>query len=103
MRLRWKLENWRRRRTAAARRREQVADHVRYEHKTCDACGAVQDRDAATCSRCGEPLAHRRLQVLRRLGLITPQWLSMSSLLGLSFALAYLRLIAATDGGSLFS
>jgi uncharacterized paraquat-inducible protein A len=73
VRTRWRLENWRRRRAEAARRREQRVDHIRYRHKTCAACGAVQDREAGACSRCGARLGRRGLQVLGRLGLFAPE------------------------------
>jgi rhomboid protease GluP len=99
VKVRWRLENWRRRRTETARRREQQVEHIRYQHKTCAACGAVQDRDATACSRCGEPLGRRSFQVLQRLGVFTPEWVSMSSLLGLAFVLAFGRVLLAAPGG----
>jgi rhomboid protease GluP len=99
VRVRWKLDNWRRRRGQARRRREQRSEHIHYQHKTCDNCGAVQDRDAAVCSRCGERLGGRRLQVLRRFGVLAPEWLSMSSLLGFAFVLAFARTLMASEGG----
>ena len=99
VRVRWRLENRRRRAAERARQREQKVDHVRYAHKTCAACGAVQDRDAATCSRCGEKLGARSMQVLGRMGLFAPEWLSMSSVLGLALVLAFARELAAAPGG----
>lgn len=99
VRVRWRLENRRRRRAERARRREQKLDHVHYAHKTCAACGAVQDRDAGICSRCGEKLGSRSMQVLGRMGLFAPEWLSMSSLLGLALVLAFARQLAAAPGG----
>ncbi len=99
VRVRWRLENRRRRRAQRARRREQQLDHVRYAHKTCAACGAVHDRDAAICTRCGEKLGARSMQVLGRMGLLAPEWLSMSSLLGLALVLAFARQLAAAPGG----
>jgi rhomboid protease GluP len=99
VRVRWKLENWQRRRGQARRRREQRADHIRYAHKTCDSCGAVQDRDATVCSRCGEQLGRRSFQVMRRFGVLAPEWLSMSSLLGAAFVLAFARVALAAGGG----
>ncbi|HTE49528.1 MAG TPA: rhomboid family intramembrane serine protease [Kofleriaceae bacterium] len=100
VRVRWRLENRRRRRAEAARRHEQRIDHIRYQHKTCAACGAVQDRDAAICSRCGEPLARRSMQVLGRLGVLAPEWVSMSTLLGLTLVLAFARVFLAGPGGA---
>lgn len=99
VRVRWKLENWRRRRTEAARRREQAVEHVGYQHKTCDVCGAVQDRDAATCTRCGAEMSRRGIQVLRRLGVFAPEWVSVSSALGVLFVAAFVRVVVASPGG----
>ena len=79
--------------------REQRSEHIHYQHKTCDHCGAVQDRDASVCSRCGERLGRRGFQVLRRFGVVAPEWMSMSSLLGLAFVLAFARVGLASQGG----
>ena len=74
VRVRWRLENWRKRTAEAGRRREQQVAHIRYQHKTCPDCGAAQDRNAAACSRCGAQLGRRGGQVLYRLGIFAPQW-----------------------------
>jgi rhomboid protease GluP len=100
VKVRWQLENWRRRRAQARRRREHKLDHIRYQHKTCSACGAVQDRDATVCTRCGEKLGRRGFQVLQRLGVFAPEWVSMSSFLGVVLVLAFVRVVAASPGGA---
>ena len=100
MRLRWKLLRWQESRRKARRWREQRIAHIRYEHKTCHECGAVQDRGEATCTRCGAKLSSRTLQVLQRIGLTTPEFLSMATLLVLGFIGVHLRLwLAAGSGG----
>lgn len=99
MRTRWKLLRWQERRRQAARRREQTVEHIRYQHKTCDVCGAVQDRDEKTCSGCGAKLGRREFQVLRRVGLAVPQALSISTLLALAFIAVHVRVLIAAGGG----
>jgi membrane associated rhomboid family serine protease len=100
VRVRWKLHRMQTRWQRWNRRTEQTVAHVRYAHKVCPACGAVQDRDEPTCSRCGEQLGARRWQVLQRLGIATPQLASMSGLIGLAIVVVYARLllIARADG-----
>jgi rhomboid protease GluP len=104
VKLRFKLQRFQRQREQARRRREQRREHVQYQHKTCDACGAVQDRDERVCGRCGEPLSSRRRQVIRRIGLSMPQLASVSTLLGIAIVIVYVRLtIAAGGAGDLFN
>jgi rhomboid protease GluP len=100
MRLRWKLLRWQESRRKARRWREQRIAHIRYEHKTCAECGAVQDRGEAICTRCRAKLTSRTLQVLQRVGLTTPEFLSMSTLLVLSFIGVHLRLWLAAGTGA---
>ncbi len=97
-RTRWRLIRWQERRRKAARQREQAVVHVTYKHKTCDACGTVQDRDAKTCSRCEAKLGGRGLQVARRIGLI-PRSISVSVVLALALLAVYVRVLAAAGGG----
>ncbi|RMH42845.1 MAG: rhomboid family intramembrane serine protease [Deltaproteobacteria bacterium] len=99
VRVRWKLQRigtrWRR----FVRRSEQRANHVRYAHKTCTACGSVQDRDAEACSRCGERLGRRGWQVLERIGVHAPALLSTSTWIAGLCALAYVGLVVDGGGG----
>ncbi|MDB4955222.1 MAG: Rhomboid family protein [Myxococcales bacterium] len=99
MRTRWKLIRWQERRRQARRRLEQKVEHVRYAHKTCDQCGAVQDRDEKTCSRCEAKLGRREFQVLRRIGLSLPVPMSVSTLLALACVAVYVRELVAAGGG----
>jgi len=98
-RVRWKLIRWHEKRNRDRRRLEQKVDHIKYEHKTCDECGAVQDRDAKVCSSCGAKLATRTMHVLRRLGIIAPEALSLSTVLALVIMTAYARVWVAQGGG----
>ena len=98
-RVRWKLIRWVEHRRRDRRRLDQKLDHIRYEHKTCSDCGAVQDRDAKVCSHCGVKLYGRGFHVLRRIGLATPQAFSMSTLLALVIMAAYARVFIAQGGG----
>lgn len=99
MRVRWKLLRWQESRRKARRWREQRIAHIRYEHKTCPECGAVHDRSDAICTQCGAKLTSRTVQVLQRIGLTTPELLSMSTLLVLAFLGVHLRVWLATGGG----
>ena len=99
MRTRWRLIRWQERRRKAARRLEQKVDHIRYQHKTCDTCGAVQDRAETTCSRCEAKLGRREFQVLRRIGLGVPEAVSISTLLAVALIAVYVRVLVDAGGG----
>lgn len=99
VRVRWKLIRWQEGRRRAQRRREQWVTHVRYQHKTCPTCGAVQDRDEKVCTACGGALTRRGVQVLQRIGLTAPELISMSTLLALALLGVYLREWIAAGGG----
>ena len=99
IRVRWKLEKWRKSWHRVARRGEQRLEHARYEHKVCPHCGRVADKDDKICSGCGFRLTSRTWQMLGRLGLTLPKTLTMSSLLGIVLVAAYLRVLLADGGG----
>ncbi len=98
-RVRWRLIRWYERRGHDRRRLEQKLDHITYAHKTCGRCRALQDREARTCSNCGARLGSRTLQVLRRVGLVSPEALSISTILALAIMAAYARVWVAQGGG----
>lgn len=100
MRVRWKLLRWQESRRKSRRWREQRIAHIRYEHKTCPECGAVQDRAEAVCTRCGAKLTSRTLQVLQRIGLTPPEFLSMSTLLVLALIGVHLRIWLAAGSAA---
>ncbi len=101
VRLRWKLRRWGNSAQRFKRRAEQRADHVKYAHKTCGECGAVQDKDAKRCASCGAKLRARQWQMLRRIGLTMPEFLSISTLIGAGIAICYVMEIAANGGQGL--
>ena len=99
MRTRWKLIRWQDGRRKAARQREQKIVHLRYRHKTCSRCGAVQDRDEAVCTACRATLTSHRVQVLQRLAGMAPESLSVSAVLAAAVLAVYARIWVAGGGG----
>lgn len=92
VRVRWKLQGWVNRRRAAARRREQTVARVTYEHRICRDCGAINDRGETSCTRCGQSLGLRALEIFGRLGLDVPRAISISALVGVMILAAYARI-----------
>lgn len=104
VRVRWKLAALRKRWSAARFRAGEQAQHIAYQHKLCPACGRLNDGEAETCVRCGRPLGARAWHVLHRFGLIMPQAVSVSSLLGTAMVIVFGRcLLAAGQGEGLVS
>jgi membrane associated rhomboid family serine protease/ribosomal protein L40E len=99
VRVRWKLEGWRKKASAARFRVGEQVEHVRYEHKICPACGRLNDGEATACARCGQRLGAWHWHALQRIGLSVPSILSVSSLLGLAMVLVYGRLLLAAGEG----
>jgi rhomboid protease GluP len=98
VRLRWKLMRWQKVwQDLRGRTRNQI-DHAAYQHKVCPVCGQVQDRHERRCVKCGAVLGARVWQVARRLGLVVPTAISVSTLLGVLIAIAYLRLMLSRPG-----
>ena len=100
MRVRWKLRRMQLHGEKAAEDTAGRVSHARYEHKTCDRCGAINDRESKVCSSCGERISGRAWQVFRRIGLSVPGGLTASSLLCLAMVLIYLRMIGYQIGAS---
>ncbi len=98
-RVRWKLIRWQEQRRRGRRRLEQRLDHIRYEHKICHQCGAIQDRDARVCTSCEARLGGRGVAMLRRFGILAPQAVSVSTLLALAIMAVYVRVFVAPGGG----
>jgi membrane associated rhomboid family serine protease len=99
VRVRWKLEawrgRWRQRREAAQTRLE----HTRYRHQSCSQCGGLVDGAERTCPHCGASLPAAPSRVVRRIGLVLPGAVSVSTMLALAVLGIHLRLMLA-DGGS---
>jgi rhomboid protease GluP len=103
VRLRWKLLRWQKAWRAWRQRTRGQVEHAGYQHKVCPACGQVQDRTERRCVKCGAPLGARVWQVASRLGLVVPAAISVSTLLGMTIAIAYLRLMLVRPGTGYFS
>ena len=101
-RLRWRLLRWQRRWQDWRQQTRNQLDHSTYQHKVCPECGQVQDRNEKRCVKCGAPLGARVWQNARRLGLVVPTAISVSTLLGMLIAIAYLRLMLTRPGSGYF-
>jgi membrane associated rhomboid family serine protease len=91
VRVRWKLQRrvnqWR-----AWRRRSEVRlEAVRYDHRVCPRCTAVNDRAASVCHRCESSLSARPIELARRIGLGAPFAASASAWLGVAILAVYVR------------
>lgn len=73
VRARWRLRRWIRRRREDRNQVAQKVAHVRYQHRVCGHCTAVNDRGETTCQRCGRALDARPVELARRLGLSLPR------------------------------
>jgi membrane associated rhomboid family serine protease len=98
VRVRWKLQGWVNRQRAAARREEQSAAHMMYEHRVCRHCRAVNDKHEKVCTRCQQPLGSRAVELLGRFGIHAPRALSVGSLIGVILVATYIRVFAAGGG-----
>ncbi len=102
MRVRWQLMRLRKSLERSQRDAVNQTQHLSYEHAVCPHCGRVQDRSNDTCSRCGARLGARPFQMLQRIGLVMPRFLSMSTLLGVMILAAYFRIMTARPGTGIF-
>ena len=103
MRVRWKLLHWQKALQDWRQRRHGQIHHVGYQHAVCPQCGQVQDRQERRCVSCGAALGARPWQIVNRLGLVLPTAISVSTLLGMIIAVAYLRLMMARPGSGYLS
>jgi rhomboid protease GluP len=74
-RLKWKLYQLEQRKEQAKGSRLPTSLHwLKYRHKFCRHCGAVVDRDAEACDRCGRRVPSMSVyRLLRLLGLVSTQ------------------------------
>lgn len=98
VKVRWRLQRWHNQRRAAKNRRATAIAHVRYEHRVCPKCTAVNAYDEEVCTRCGTKLAARPLEIVGRLGLRGPIISSMSTVIALAILAVYARTMIATGG-----
>lgn len=97
VRVRWKLSNWMNRTGEGSRLTVNHARQAAYQHKICHRCGRIQDRSNRVCEACGDRLPGMAFQVLGRLGLRVPSFLSMTTLLTLLIVGVYLRVAFSGD------
>jgi rhomboid protease GluP len=102
-RVRWKLLHWQKTWRDWSQRKRGEFHHVGYQHAVCPQCGQVQDRQERRCVNCGAALGARTWQIVNRLGLVVPAAISVSTLLGMIIAVAYLRLMIARPGSGYLS
>ncbi len=75
--LRWKLYQWEKRREAATERGTVLPNRMqwlKYPHKFCLKCGALNDREMRRCLKCGARLPSALgYKLFRLFGIVTPQ------------------------------
>ena len=102
-RARWKLLAWQKALQNWQVRKRGELSHATYHHTICPQCGQVQDRHERRCVKCDAVIGARLWQVFNRFGLVVPTAISVSTLLGMVMAVAYLRLMVARPGSGYFS
>jgi rhomboid protease GluP len=102
-RVRWKLLHWQKTLQEWSQRKRGEIHHATYQHAVCPRCGQVQDRQERHCVNFSAALGGRTWQIVNRLGLVVPTAISVSTLLGMILAVAYLRLMIARPGSGYFS
>jgi rhomboid protease GluP len=103
IRVRWKLRAIVERMAIKSHLVGQSVRHVAYANKVCPRCGAVHAAEAHDCSQCGARLGSRPMQVLNRIGVVTPSFLSMSTLLGALILLVYYAVLRDDPEGSIMA
>jgi rhomboid protease GluP len=103
IRVRWKLRAFVERATIKLQSIPQNIRHVGYANKVCPRCGAVHSIDMRACRQCGARLDSKPVQLLRRIGLVAPQVISMSTLLGAFILLAFFVVLRDDPEGNFFS
>jgi membrane associated rhomboid family serine protease len=101
VRLRWKLRAWIRRRRADRNRVAQKVTAVRYQHRVCNHCGALNDRGDSTCQRCHQTLSLRAVEIARRVGVPIPRGTPTTLLAAALLAVFVAAVIAQTAGTAL--
>jgi rhomboid protease GluP len=103
MRVRWKLLHWQKGLRDWRQRKRGEIRQVGYRHAICPRCGQVRDRQERSCVNCGAALGARTWQIVNRVGVVVPVAISVSTLLGMIIAVAYLRLMVARPGSGYFA
>ena len=95
VRVRWKLMRWRKSTKHKGQGAVDTISHVGYEHRICPNCGRLQDGSHKICTNCGASLTPRFLEILNRIGLVTPHLVSVSSIVLVAIVGCYLRTVSA--------
>jgi len=97
VRVRWKLMRWR---DSLKSRRHKTVDtisHVGYAHRVCTNCGRIQDRAAKLCANCGHKMEPRFIEILNRIGFVTPHFISVTSLLIVAIIVCFAQSVWGPD------
>jgi rhomboid protease GluP len=95
--VRWRQHQRRQQRETQRRTRENKARHLKYEHKTCPECGAINDRAASACAVCGQRLpSWRAAQAEKWVGRLAPRTGTMTGALLLVNAAWFVAMVMKT-------
>ncbi|MBN1946538.1 MAG: rhomboid family intramembrane serine protease [Bradymonadales bacterium] len=95
--LRWKLHLRRVERENQKIRRQNVDQHLRYQHKHCDHCGRVVDREAKECPYCQQKVSSWWYQWAQRLmQRLFPRSISLTAVLLVTNLLVFLLVTLQT-------
>ncbi len=94
--MRWRVHKLARWRELSTQKVEAKAERVRYAHKKCRTCRALNDADDKVCSNCGEPLGWRLTHMVQRAGLGGAA--TTSALLIVLILISYVAAMATTSG-----
>ncbi len=100
VRVRWRIDQWRRNALGIRGRAGARVEQIRYEHKVCGVCGRLHDKQDKVCSGCGARLGGAGWQKVQRLGLVMPRSMTVSTALLVVILLAYVRTIVAQAGAA---
>jgi membrane associated rhomboid family serine protease len=98
VRVRWKLRRWIRRRREDSHRLGNKLAQVRYQHRVCGHCTAVNDRHERTCQRCGRPLDARAVELAERIGLPVPRGTPTTLLVAAMLAVFVASVVTQSSG-----
>ena len=102
-RWQWRIMRWEKRWRERGFTWKENKGQVTYRHKFC-ACGALMDRDEATCPQCGKRAPSWRVQVAQRaVGLVVPSALAVSSTLLIVNSILFILLVLIAGAQALFS
>lgn len=101
VRVRWKLRRFVRSQRADRQSLANKVAQVRYEHRVCPHCTAVNDKGEGTCTRCGRALSARPVEIAQRLGVWVPRG-TTTALLAVTMLAIFIASLVAQSGGTAF-